>query len=223
MGITTKFGGSVRVGQSFFQPLEHKFLDWMVPKIPSWLQTYHLTLLTIPWCGFIVLGGYLGQKNPAWLWLSSIMIAAQFFTDLLDGEVGRRRNTGLRRWGFYMDHLLDYFFLCAILIQYLLVLPPPFDATQFFLLAIFAGYMVHAFLAFGATNILQVCFMGIGPTEVRLVFIFINALLARFGVTHMKFLVPYVLAVAAVGLIVTVYKTQKDIWAMDMKEKAEGN
>jgi phosphatidylglycerophosphate synthase len=31
------------------------------------------------------------------------VIVFQYITDLLDGEIGRKRNTGLIKWGFYMD------------------------------------------------------------------------------------------------------------------------
>jgi len=41
-----------------------------------------------------------------------------YFTDHFDGKLGNFRDRGLRKWGFYMDHLVDYGFLCSILIGY---------------------------------------------------------------------------------------------------------
>ena len=39
------------------------------------------------------------------------MIVLHYFTDHFDGKLGKYRDTGLRKWGFYMDHLFDYGFL----------------------------------------------------------------------------------------------------------------
>jgi hypothetical protein len=47
----------------------------------------------------------------------------QYVTDHYDGKIGKYRNTGLVRWGYYMDHLLDYVFLCSIIIGYAFILP----------------------------------------------------------------------------------------------------
>jgi archaetidylinositol phosphate synthase len=138
---------------------------------------------------------------------------------LLDGEIGRRRNTGLIKWGYYMDHLLDYGFLCALLIGYFFILPTQFIYLHFFLLAVFGAYMANSFLAFAVTNKFQISYMGIGPTEIRLGFITTNILLATFGVTHLAFLTPYILGCSFVGLIITVYRTQRSIWKMDMDAK----
>ena len=68
------------------------------------------------------------------------MITLQWLTDSLDGAIGRYRNVGLIRWGYYMDHFLDYIFLCSILIGYSLILPDNFKYLLFFLLAIFGVY-----------------------------------------------------------------------------------
>ncbi len=40
----------------------------------------------------------------------------QWFTDSFDGALGRHRDTGIPRWGFYMDHFLDFVFMCPVFI-----------------------------------------------------------------------------------------------------------
>src|SRR3989344_516396 len=99
-----------------------KFRDWALPKIPIWLGSHHLTLMTLIWSGLIVLSGFLAMRSLHWFWLSSVCILLQWVTDVLDGSIGRKRNTGLIRWGFYMDHFLDYIFLCSILASYIFTL-----------------------------------------------------------------------------------------------------
>ncbi|MCD4704856.1 hypothetical protein K8R66_02145 [bacterium] len=218
-----KFAGDKKKGESLFTPWEKKFVAKYVAKIPKGIETYHLTLTTIIWSGLIILSGYLAQKNLNWLWLSSIMIVFQYITDLFDGAVGRYRDTGLVKWGFYMDHLLDYFFLCAILISYVFFLPMEYRYIQFFTLAILAGYMVNSFLSFAATNEFEISYLKIGPTEIRLLFIIINTLFIIFGKTYLLFALPFSFVFIVIGLIIVVYKTQKNLWKIDMRNKHEQN
>lgn len=204
-------------GRCFLEPLDELLRNAFVPLVPSWLQTYHLTLLTLPWSILVILFSYLTQRSILWLWAVSAVIVLQYLTDLLDGEIGRRRGTGLIKWGYYMDHFLDFIFLCALLIGYYFILPPASLSFHFYLLAIAGGFMVNSFLAFAVTNRFRISYLGIGPTEIRIVFILINSQLALFGVTHLAFLQPYVLIGAVIGLTVTVYHTQREIWYIDQQ------
>ncbi len=214
------FNGHKKDENFFLQHLERRFKYWLLPHFPKWIETYHLTYMTLIWCVGILLGSYFAARyDMNWLWLVSIMIVLQWFTDLFDGAIGRYRNTGLVRWGFYMDHFLDYVFLASIIIGYAFILPPRFDYALFFLLVIATGYMVSSFLEFGARNKFRVNFLKIGPTEVRLVFIVINVLLVIFGKTGMAAAFPYVLVAGFLGLIYVVYVTQKELWEIDMKNK----
>ncbi len=213
MGMDTKDG------LGLLGTLETRLKARLVPLVPKSVETYHLTLSTIAWSALLVLFAYLALQNIQWLWGASAMIALQYLTDLLDGEVGRVRNTGLVRWGFYMDHFLDYIFLCAIIIGYAILLPPEHYIELLLILALVAGFMVNSFLRFGATNTFKIAYLGFGPTEIRLVFIVINTLIIIFGRTYMAFALPYVLAVMFLGLIVVVYRTHKTVWELDMKKK----
>lgn len=216
-----KFGGDKKKGESIFGPIERRFVDRYIDKVPSWIETYHLTFLTIPWCAFIILGGYLAQDNMNWLWMVSVMIVLQYITDLFDGAVGRHRDTGLIKWGYYMDHLLDYFFLCSILICYAFVVPSEFAYYLFFILAILGGFMVNSFLSFSATNEFQISHLGIGPTEIRIVFIIINSLFGIFGKTYLFFTLPFCLGATFLGLVYVIYLNHKNIWKIDMENKKQ--
>jgi len=192
-----------------------KFRDWAVPKVPLWLETYHLTLLTLLWSALIVLSGFLAIYSLNWFWLSSFFIFMQWVTDVLDGELGRRRKTGLIKWGFFMDHFLDYVFLCAILIGYVFTLPTEFWIYSLFTLAVFGAFMVNSFLYFGATSRFRISYHGLGPTEMRVGFIILNTLVILFKPVNLAPLLPLVLGIATLILIYVVYKDQKEIWAID--------
>jgi len=213
-----QFAGDKKVGFSLLGKWEKAVVNKYVAKIPSSVETYHLTLCTIVWSAGIVLFGWLATFNIHWLWFGSLFIVFQYVTDLFDGAVGRYRNTGLIKWGYYMDHFLDYIFLCSVLISYAFLLNDKYNSL-FFILAIFAGFMVESYLSFATTNRFKIEHLGIGPTEVRLLFIIINTLLIIFYKTYLAWVLPYVLVFSLCGLCFVVYKTQEKIWQADMEEK----
>ena len=217
------FQGDKKVGQSLLHGPEQKLRDFLLPLVPKRVETYHLTLSTVLWNLLIILFCWLAKFSIHWLWGMSVMIFAQYITDLLDGAIGRKRNTGLIKWGYYMDHFLDYLFLCAILIGYAILLPTQFQVAGFYILALFGAFMVNSFLSFAATNSFKIAYCGIGPTEIRGIFILINTLLILLGpVRSLEYLVaslPYVLGLGTFGLFVTVFQTQKMLWRIDMDAK----
>ncbi|HPO36868.1 MAG TPA: hypothetical protein PLU38_08795 [Kiritimatiellia bacterium] len=213
------FKGDVKFGQSMLHAQEEWLKQRLLPLVPRRVETYHLTLTTVAWSLLIILFSFFARFHPAWLWGVSLMIVMQYLTDLLDGAVGRLRNTGLVKWGYYMDHFLDFVFLCAILIGYAILLPHAYRTDLFFIMALFAGFMVNSFLSFACTSRFQIAYMGIGPTEIRLVFIAVNTLIIFFGKTHMVKVLPYILTLSVFGLFVTVYRTSKELWRLDMHAK----
>jgi len=214
-----EFGGDKKVGRPLLFRIEEGLVKVLLPLVPKWLQTYHLTLLTIVWIIFIVVFSFLAKYNINWLWLVSLMVLFQYITDLLDGKVGMLRKTGLVRWGYYMDHFLDYLFLCSLLIGYSFIVDDHFKYLLFFVLAVFGAFMVNSYLAFAVTNKFRISYLGIGPTEARLLFIIINTYLIISSKFLMEEFLPYILVISLIGLFVIVYITQKEIWEIDMKNK----
>ena len=217
---TQQFAGAAKTNTSFLTPLERRLAIRVLPRIPSWLQTYHLTMMTLIWSAMILLFSYMAAKDLRWLWMVSLMVFLQYVTDHYDGKIGKYRNTGLVRWGYYMDHLLDYVFLCSIIIGYSFILPDKSRYQILIMLAIFAGYEVSTFLSFASTDKLKISFMKLGPTEFRLAVIVINALLVEYGTRKMVDGLKYVNIGAAIVLAIIVYQTHKVIWQMDMREKS---
>ena len=217
---TQQFAGAAKINTSFLTPLERRLASRVLPRIPSWLQTYHLTMMTLIWSAMILLFSYMAAKDLRWLWMVSLMVFLQYVTDHYDGKDGKYRNTGLVRWGYYMDHLLDYVFLCSIIIGYSFILPDKSRYQILIMLAIFAGYEVSTFLSFAATDKLKISFMKLGPTEFRLAVIVINALLVAYGTRKMVNGLKYVNIGAAIVLAIIVFQTHKMIWEMDMKQKS---
>lgn len=213
------FAGDKKRGGSIFSSIEKKFVDKCTPFIPNFIKTHHLTYLTIVWSLGIILFGFLANQNIDWIWAISLFIFLQWITDLFDGSVGRFRNTGLIRWGYYMDHFLDYIFLCSILISYSFIIPSDSIYLLLFIFVLFVAFMVSSYLHFAITNEFRISYFGLGPTEIRLIFIILNSLIVIFGKTYVAWLLPYVLIISSIALITVVYHTQKEVWQLDIKEK----
>ncbi len=216
---TQHFAGATKTNTSFLTPLERRIAPIVLSRIPAWLETHHLTMLTLVWSALILLFSYFAASDIRWLWLVSAMIFLQYVTDHYDGKIGKYRNTGLVRWGYYMDHLLDYFFLCSVIVGYAFILPERSRYQILFTLAIFAGYEMSTFLAFAATDRLKISYLKFGPTEFRLALIVINALLVQFGTRYMVSGLKYVNVGGAIGLSLLIYRTHKVVWGLDMNSK----
>ena len=221
------FGGAAKAGESILGALEKKFVARWVNRVPFWLETHHLTLLTIPWTGLVIASAWQVRESGdiRWFWGVSLAIVLQYLTDLFDGAVGRTRNTGLVKWGFYMDHFLDFVFQCGLIIGYAIIAPPQQNLDWWFfgILAITSGYMVNSFLCFAATNEFEIYFFGIGPTEIRIYFLALNCTIILLDPTRAYFAicVPIYTGFLAVGLIVLVWKSHTKLWAIDMADKSK--
>jgi phosphatidylglycerophosphate synthase len=212
------FEGDKKVGKSVLSIPEKAFVLWGAPKIPGFIETYHLTLMTLVWSILNPVFGYLARNNIHWLWLVSLMIFLQYITDVFDGEVGRRRRTGLIKWGFYMDHFLDYVFLCSLVLTGYLIAPEGLGFYFLVLLIITGGFIVNSYLGFAATNRFRIYYFGLGPTEMRLLFIIINTVIIFTGTDHFTYTVPLACGICLIALIVTVLHTGNVIWKIDMEK-----
>jgi hypothetical protein len=60
---TETFAGASKTNTSFLTPLERRLARVVIPRIPSWLETHHLTMLTLVWALLILLFSYLAARN----------------------------------------------------------------------------------------------------------------------------------------------------------------
>ena len=199
--------------------IERRFIDYCVPRFPRRIEGYHLTLMTIAWSAGLILGGYLARFSLHWLWLSSVMLFLQWFTDSFDGALGRYRDTGIPKWGYHMDHFLDFVFMCSALIGYALLCDGLSRTLFLILIPIFGALMVNSYLSFAATNEFKITFLGMGPTEIRLALILLNTAIIVFGTGFVRRALPFAPVVGAVVLVVVVYRTQKYVWKIDRADR----
>jgi len=215
-----KFGGDKKLPmRTLLAKYERKLIDSNVSRFPRWIEGYHLTLMTIPLSAGLIVFGYLAKNNYAWLWLSSLMLFLQWFTDCFDGALGRFRDTGIPKWGFFMDHFLDFVFMCSVFIGYSFLVEGLSKQVVYLLIPVFGCFMVSSYLAFGATNEFKITYLWAGPTEIRIWFFILNCLIIKFGTGFIEKVLIYILVLSLVFLGIVVYRTQKYIWGVDMQNK----
>ena len=118
-------------------------------------------------------------SRPGFLWLASLGLVINWFGDSLDGTVARLRRIERPRYGYYLDNSID----CVA--QLLLALGIGLSGYVRFdlcLLALVAYLMVSvlSFIRANVSNVFQITYAAVGPTEVRVGFIVLNALLIIF-------------------------------------------
>ena len=157
----------VRHQHSLLSSIEKMILIWIAKRLPVWLNSDHLTLL-----GFLAMLG-IGLSYWASVWDSRALILAIFglavnwFGDSLDGTLARVRRQQRPRYGFYVDHVVDIvgsFFLLGGLAASGYMNP-------FIGLGLLIGFLMVSAERYLATHVLGVfrlSFMGMGPTELRI-------------------------------------------------------
>ena len=220
--MAEEFAGDKKKGQSILGPLERRFIDWGVPKIPKPIMTQHLTMVTAFWSAGIVLCGWLAEDDRIWLHVISIMVAGQWLTDSFDGSLGKYRKQGLVKWGFFMDHILDLLFAGSIVIAYSFLVEAEWLKFLFLLLLLVTcATMAVSFLAFAATNQFQVAYYGFGPTEVRIGYIAINTVVYFTGTEIFSWGVPALLALNVAAFLLMVIQASRTLWQLDYEANVD--
>ena len=218
----SSFAGDKKKGSSIDGPVERRFIDWAVPRLPRWLVSHHLTMVTLFWSGATVVSGWLARNDLRWLHAMSVMVLGQWLTDSLDGTLGRFRKQGLVKWGFFMDHLLDLLFAGSVVMAYAFLVDSDWLRFLFLvLLLVTCAMMAVSFLSFAATNEFQIAFYGIGPTEIRIGYIALNTFVVFAGTEIFSWGVPAVLALNVVTFTVLVVRTSRSLWRVDYEANVD--
>ncbi len=203
--------------------LERRFINWGIPKVPKPIMSHHLTYVTIFWSAGAILFGWLATKDLVWLHAISVMVFGQWLTDSFDGSLGKYRKQGLVKWGFYMDHLLDFIFQGALVIGYSFLVSADWLVFLFMLLLLVSSStMAVSFLSFAATNQFQIAYYGIGPTEIRIGYIVLNTVVYFIGTEVFSWGVPVIVALNAVAFLVLAVQASKNIWQIDYAANVDG-
>src|SRR5579872_4883888 len=103
----SSFRDAERKQLSFLAAAEKKVLVWMAQRMPTWVNSDHLTLL-----GFVAMFAaglcyWVAATDRRALIGVIVALAVNWFGDSLDGTLARVRNRLRPRYGFYVDHITD--------------------------------------------------------------------------------------------------------------------
>ena len=160
--------GGTRNHRSLTAAAERRLLIWIARRLPSRINSDHLTALGL--ASSLAIAVAFGC-TPVWSSAPLLVVpllALNWLGDSLDGTVARVRNQLRPRYGFYVDHVIDVIGMAALgvglgasgLMNPLIGLGV---ALAYILLA------AESFLATHTTGTFRMSFAAFGPTELRLV------------------------------------------------------
>src|ERR1700720_1449229 len=162
-----KFENATRLQNSFTAATERKALLWLAARMPSSINSDHLTVLGFAAMFLAGCSYALARWTPWGLLLATVFLALNWLGDSLDGTLARVRNRQRPRYGFYVDHIVDTFaafFLMGGLALSGYIRP----AIAFGLLVAFLMLSIEAYLTTYTLGQFQLSYWKFGPTEIRL-------------------------------------------------------
>jgi len=157
-----------RQHNSLLAATEKRVLVWMATRLPRWINSDHLSIL-----GLTAMAGaggsfWVAQTDPiAGASLVVLCLVLNWFGDSLDGTLARVRDQQRPRYGYYVDHVIDLagtalFFAGLAASGYMSPVIATLVVAAFFLVA------AETYLATHARGVFKMAFIGVGPTELRI-------------------------------------------------------
>src|SRR5687767_6423999 len=182
----------VRQNTSVLAAAERRALIWMAQRLPRWINSDHLSALGLISMAGAGLAFWLAASAPiAGAFLVAVCLLLNWFGDSLDGTVARVRDQQRPRYGYYVDHVID---LAGTALLFAGLAASGYMTPAIAVLVVAAYYLVSAetFLATHSRGVFKMAFLGVGPTELRVLlaagaFALINTpMVAPFGVEPVR-------------------------------------
>jgi len=173
------FRQASRIHGSLLASAEKRALVWMAERIPSWINSDHLTAL-----GFVaqiatgVCYAFAGRDRRMLL-AAIVCLTLNWFGDSLDGTLARVRQQQRPRYGFYVDHMTDSIGAVAMM-GGLALSGYMHPLLAIGLLIAFLLLSIQSYLATYTLGEFHLSFWRFGPTELRLLLIVGNLALFRW-------------------------------------------
>jgi phosphatidylglycerophosphate synthase len=162
-----KTAAHARRNHSLTAAPEKRLLEAMARRLPPTINSDHLSALGL---AAMAAAGAGFAALPASPWAAAAVVAAlaaNWVGDSLDGTVARVRGQLRPRYGYYVDHVIDLAGTTLLFagIAWSGVMSPLIAA------AVLVGYLLVAaetYLMTHAAGVFRMSFLGMGPTELRL-------------------------------------------------------
>jgi len=119
--------------------------------------------------------------NANFLWVASFFYLVNWFGDSLDGTLARHRHIERPIYGFFLDHTVDAVTEMMIFLGYALTPHVSYLSASLALM----GYLILSVLAYVRTSAVgefKISYGRLGPTEIRVLAIMLNAYMFFGGV-----------------------------------------
>ncbi len=165
MITTSPFREATRVQASLLAPIEKRCLVWLAGRMPTRVNSDHLTALA--GASMLAAGLCYWHGSPGALIAAVLLLAANWFGDSLDGTLARVRRHERPRYGYYVDHVLDALSILFILAGLVLGGHMGLNLGGGFLLAYYL-VMIEIVLAAHSVGTFRISSWKFGPTELRI-------------------------------------------------------
>ena len=162
------FQEATRVLTSLLSPLEKRVLLSLAARIPSRVNSDHLTGLALAAMFLAGLSFWAAGTEPLFVGLVAVCLAINWFGDSLDGTLARVRKHERPRYGYYVDHMVDmlgmlFLFGGMALSGYMSPLVALGVVVAYFMMSI------EVYLAAHTLGKFQITYLMLGPTELRII------------------------------------------------------
>jgi len=157
----------VRTNGSPLASVERRALIHMAQRLPAWVTPDHLSGLGLASMAVAGLSFYAAQFWMVGLAGVVLALAVNWFGDSLDGTLARVRKQERPRFGFYVDHVID---LAGATMLFCGLGASGFMSPLVALGVLSAYLLVSAevYLATHVRGVFTMTFLGVGPTELRI-------------------------------------------------------
>lgn len=198
----------VRQHNSVLAAAEKRTLIWIAQRLPRWINSDHLSALGLAAMAGAGVSFVIAQSDPvAGASLVVLCLVLNWFGDSLDGTVARVRDQQRPRYGYYVDHVID---LAGTGLLFAGLAASGFMSPLIATLVVAAFFLVsaEAYLATHSRGVFRMSFVGVGPTELRIVLAAGALALIKMPLVHIPGLGPVLLwdlggVVGTVGLVAT--------------------
>ena len=173
--MNTSKTADVRVNDSLLGPLERPALQWLCKHMPAWMTPDILTVIGFIGGGVMAAAYWLCNVNKNFLWIVDLGLVINWFGDSLDGSLARYRGIERFKYGYFVDHTVDITTQTIVLLG---LGASPFVHFNYALLAL-VGYLLLGILTYvntAVSGVYKISYGKVGPTEVRLILIGLNAI-----------------------------------------------
>jgi phosphatidylglycerophosphate synthase len=185
---------------------EKRLLTWIAARLPRWILPDDMTALGVLAALGVAVAYQLSNESLDWLWAASGLLVLQWLGDSLDGTLARVRRIERPTYGYYLDHLVDAIATAAIGIG-LGLSPLMLLSIGTLIVVAYLILSINVYLESYAFGRFSIGYGLIGPTEVRLILIALNTVVALgagldFVIVDLELTVFDVIGLAIAGTMI---------------------